>query len=130
MTKKKFLLLSVSFLTIVSGSACSNDNVMPEPENENGVNEGTGGAFLFHSVQSEGYSVANMLVPMGYQCFVVNYHIAPTPCAKVPPACNVPSAMCVPMQAARWRRISLRAIPMATGRQTVQTYGEITSTHS
>lgn len=36
-----------------------------------------GGAFLFRSVQSEGYDVANMLVPMGYQCFVVNYRISP-----------------------------------------------------
>lgn len=36
-----------------------------------------GGAFQFRSVQSEGYDVANMLVPMGYQCFVVNYRIAP-----------------------------------------------------
>lgn len=36
-----------------------------------------GGAFQFRSVQSEGYNVANMLVPMGYQCFVVNYRISP-----------------------------------------------------
>lgn len=43
---KKILLLLVSILTIVSGSACSNDNMMPEPETENGVNEGTGSAYF------------------------------------------------------------------------------------
>ena len=36
-----------------------------------------GGAFVFRSVQAEGYDVAHMLVPMGYQCFVVNYRIVP-----------------------------------------------------
>lgn len=36
-----------------------------------------GGAFAFRSVQNEGYDVANMLVAMGYQCFVVNYRIQP-----------------------------------------------------
>ncbi|MDO4930738.1 MAG: flavodoxin [Bacteroidales bacterium] len=36
-----------------------------------------GGAFLFRSVQIEGYDVANMLTQMGYQCFVVNYRISP-----------------------------------------------------
>lgn len=36
-----------------------------------------GGAFMFRSMQNEGYDVANMLVPMGYQCFVVNYRISP-----------------------------------------------------
>lgn len=36
-----------------------------------------GGAFAFRSVQNEGYDVADMLVPMGYQCFVVNYRINP-----------------------------------------------------
>lgn len=43
---RKILMLLVSFLTIVSGSACSNDNVMLEPDNENNVNEGTGGAYF------------------------------------------------------------------------------------
>lgn len=73
MTMKKILLLLVSFLTIVSGSACSNDNVTPK----SAVIICPGGAFQFRSVQSEGYNVANMLVPMGYQCFVVNYRISP-----------------------------------------------------
>lgn len=36
-----------------------------------------GGAFLFRGVRVEGYSVAEMLVSMGYQCFVVNYRLAP-----------------------------------------------------
>ena len=36
-----------------------------------------GGAFQFRSMQNEGYDVADMLTPMGYQCFVVNYRIAP-----------------------------------------------------
>ncbi len=36
-----------------------------------------GGAFMFRSVQSEGYDVANMLTTLGYQCFVVNYRIQP-----------------------------------------------------
>lgn len=40
-------MLLVSFLTIVSGSACSNDNdMMPEPDNDNEVNEGTGNAYF------------------------------------------------------------------------------------
>lgn len=44
---KKILMLLVSFLTIVSGSACSNDNdMMPEPDNDNEVNEGTGNAYF------------------------------------------------------------------------------------
>lgn len=36
-----------------------------------------GGAFQFRSMQNEGYDVADMLRPMGYQCFIVNYRIAP-----------------------------------------------------
>ncbi|MGN0188064.1 MAG: alpha/beta hydrolase [Candidatus Cryptobacteroides sp.] len=36
-----------------------------------------GGAFQFRSIRNEGYDVADMLVPMGYQCFVVNYRISP-----------------------------------------------------
>lgn len=36
-----------------------------------------GGAFQFRSMQNEGYGIANMLVPVGYQCFVVNYRISP-----------------------------------------------------
>lgn len=36
-----------------------------------------GGAFMFRSMQNEGYDIARMLVPMGYQCFVVNYRISP-----------------------------------------------------
>ena len=36
-----------------------------------------GGAFQFRSMQNEGYDVADMLVAKGYQCFVVNYRIAP-----------------------------------------------------
>ncbi len=35
------------------------------------------GAFQFRSMRNEGYDVADMLVPMGYQCFIVNYRIAP-----------------------------------------------------
>lgn len=49
------------------------DNVIPK----GAVIICPGGAFQFRSVQSEGYNVANMFVPMGYQCFVVNYRIAP-----------------------------------------------------
>ena len=36
-----------------------------------------GGAFMFRSIQNEGYDVANMLTRLGYQCFVVNYRISP-----------------------------------------------------
>lgn len=36
-----------------------------------------GGAFMFRSMQNEGYDVANMLTAMGYQCFIVNYRISP-----------------------------------------------------
>ena len=36
-----------------------------------------GGAFVFRSVQAEGYDIADMPVPMVYQCFVVNYRISP-----------------------------------------------------
>ena len=36
-----------------------------------------GGAFMFRSMQNEGYDIADMLVPMGYQCFIVNYRIRP-----------------------------------------------------
>lgn len=36
-----------------------------------------GGAFMFRSMQNEGYDVAHMLTAMGYQCFVVNYRISP-----------------------------------------------------
>jgi len=36
-----------------------------------------GGAFIFRSVQNEGYDVANDLTALGYQCFVVNYRISP-----------------------------------------------------
>lgn len=36
-----------------------------------------GGAFAFRSMQNEGYHIADMLVPMGYQCFIVNYRIQP-----------------------------------------------------
>ncbi len=36
-----------------------------------------GGAFAFRSMQNEGYDIADMLVPMGYQCFIVNYRILP-----------------------------------------------------
>lgn len=36
-----------------------------------------GGAFAFRSIRNEGYDIADMLVPMGYQCFVVNYRIQP-----------------------------------------------------
>lgn len=44
---KKILMLLVSFLTIVSGSACSNDNVMPESDNgENNVSEVAGSAYF------------------------------------------------------------------------------------
>lgn len=38
-----------------------------------------GGAFAFRSMQNEGYDIADMLVPMGYQCFIVNYRINPYP---------------------------------------------------
>lgn len=36
-----------------------------------------GGAFMFRSMQNEGYDIAKMLTSMGYQCFVVNYRINP-----------------------------------------------------
>ena len=36
-----------------------------------------GGAFVFRSMQNEGYEVADMLSALGYQCFVVNYRIQP-----------------------------------------------------
>lgn len=36
-----------------------------------------GGAFQFRGMRVEGYYVAEMLVSMGYQCFVVSYRIAP-----------------------------------------------------
>lgn len=36
-----------------------------------------GGAFAFRSMKNEGYDIADMLVPMGYQCFIVNYRIQP-----------------------------------------------------
>lgn len=36
-----------------------------------------GGAFAFRSMENEGYDIADMLVPMGYQCFIVNYRIQP-----------------------------------------------------
>lgn len=36
-----------------------------------------GGAFAFRSMQNEGYDIADMLVPMCYQCFIVNYRIQP-----------------------------------------------------
>ena len=36
-----------------------------------------GGAFVFRSMQNEGYEVADMLTALGYQCFVVNYRIQP-----------------------------------------------------
>ena len=36
-----------------------------------------GGAFIFRSMQNEGYDIADMLTSMGYQCFVVNYRINP-----------------------------------------------------
>lgn len=36
-----------------------------------------GGAFAFRSMQNEGYDIADMLVSMGYQCFIVNYRINP-----------------------------------------------------
>lgn len=36
-----------------------------------------GGAFMFRSIQNEGYDIADMLTSMGYQCFVVNYRISP-----------------------------------------------------
>lgn len=36
-----------------------------------------GGAFAFRSMRNEGYDIADMLVPMGYQCFIVNYRIQP-----------------------------------------------------
>lgn len=43
---KKLLMMVVSFLTILSCSACSNDDTMPETDNENGVNEGTDGTYF------------------------------------------------------------------------------------
>lgn len=36
-----------------------------------------GGAFAFRSMKNEGYDIADMLTPMGYQCFIVNYRIQP-----------------------------------------------------
>lgn len=36
-----------------------------------------GGAFAFRSMRNEGYDIADMFVPMGYQCFIVNYRIQP-----------------------------------------------------
>lgn len=36
-----------------------------------------GGAFVFRSMQNEGYDVAHMLNALGWQCFVVNYRISP-----------------------------------------------------
>lgn len=36
-----------------------------------------GGAFMFRSMQNEGYDIADMLTSMGYQCFLVNYRINP-----------------------------------------------------
>lgn len=36
-----------------------------------------GGAFAFRSMQNEGYDIADMFVPIGYQCFIVNYRIQP-----------------------------------------------------
>lgn len=36
-----------------------------------------GGAFAFRSMQNEDYDIADMLVPMRYQCFIVNYRIQP-----------------------------------------------------
>ena len=36
-----------------------------------------GGAFMFRSMKPEGYDIADMLVRMGYQCFIVNYRISP-----------------------------------------------------
>lgn len=36
-----------------------------------------GGAFMFRSMENEGYDIADMLTSMGYQCFVVNYRIRP-----------------------------------------------------
>lgn len=36
-----------------------------------------GGAFMFRSMQNEGYDIAAMLTSMGYQCFIVNYRINP-----------------------------------------------------
>lgn len=49
------------------------DNVIPK----GAVIICPGGAFLFRGVRVEGYSAAEMLVSMGYQCFVVNYRISP-----------------------------------------------------
>lgn len=49
------------------------DNVMPK----GAVIICPGGAFQFRGMRVEGYSVAEMLVSMGYQCFVVSYRIAP-----------------------------------------------------
>lgn len=36
-----------------------------------------GGAFVFRSMQNEGYDIADILTSTGYQCFVVNYRINP-----------------------------------------------------
>ncbi len=36
-----------------------------------------GGAFQFRSMQPEGYSVAERLSALGYQCFVVSYRLSP-----------------------------------------------------
>ena len=49
------------------------DNVQPK----GAVMICPGGAFAFRSMQNEGYDIADMLVPMGYQCFIVNYRINP-----------------------------------------------------
>ena len=49
------------------------DNVQPK----GAVMICPGGAFTFRSMQNEGYDIADMLVPMGYQCFIVNYRINP-----------------------------------------------------
>lgn len=49
------------------------DNVQPK----GAVMICPGGAFMFRSMQNEGYDIADMLTSMGYQCFVVNYRISP-----------------------------------------------------
>ena len=36
-----------------------------------------GGAFQFKSMQPEGYSVAQRLSALGYQCFIVSYRLSP-----------------------------------------------------
>lgn len=56
-----------------------------------------GGAFAFRSMQNEGYDIADMLVPMGYQCFIVNYRIQPYTMRESAPTCSAPSAMSRPM---------------------------------